>query len=73
MLAIKINAGNDRNGNPRRDWIIADDDGDLINFVDEGYQGSTALKTSFYSNVTPTQEAIEVTPGTYRKLLRAMK
>lgn len=73
MLAIKIDAGHSRNGNPQRGWIIADDDGDLINFVDKGYQGSAALKTSSYGSVTPTQEAIEVTPGTYRKLLRAMK
>jgi hypothetical protein len=29
-IAIHINAGNDRNGNPKRGWIIANSDGEFI-------------------------------------------
>jgi len=71
-LAIKINAGNDRNGNPRRGWIIADDQGSFIDFVDEGYSGSGALKVSPYANFTST-EAIDVLPATYRDALSQSK
>ena len=68
-LAIKINAGNDRNGNPRRGWIIADDNGSFINFVDEGYSGVGALTVAGYANL-PRTEAIDVTPSTYSSAYR---
>jgi hypothetical protein len=68
-LAIKINAGNDRNGNPRRGWIIAADSGAFINFVDEGYAGVGALSDAGYINI-PQTEPIDVLPGTYRDALR---
>jgi len=69
-LAIYINAGHNRNGNPRRGWIIADDDGSFIDFVDEGYQGTEALRQSGYGNVTPTTTSIDVTPSVYRDAYR---
>lgn len=70
MLAIHINAGNSKNGNPRRGWIIADDSGSFVDFVDEGYYGKDALRTSPYANVVSTQQTLDVAPGVYRDLLR---
>jgi hypothetical protein len=69
-LAIHIDAGRDKNGNPRRGWIIADDGGSFIDFVDEGYQGAGALRASAYSLVTPTTVTIEVPPSVYRDAYR---
>jgi hypothetical protein len=65
MLAIYIDAGNNSNGNPRRGWIIADDAGNFVDFVNEGYEGHSALANSGYGNVTPTSK-LEVKPSVYR-------
>jgi len=68
-LAIKFNAGHDPNGNPRRGWlIVAMDDGDPMDFVDEGYLGWSALERA-YPNVVEGPE-IKVTPQQYRESLR---
>ena len=69
-LAIHIDAGHTKNGNPRRGWIIADDDGSFIDFVDEGYLGNAALRQSGYASVTPTTTSIEVPPSVYRDAYR---
>lgn len=68
-IAIHINAGHDRNGNPKRGWIIANSEGEFIDFVEEGYQGSGALRLSSYSNVKPTP-TIDVVPSVYRDAMR---
>jgi hypothetical protein len=68
-LAIYINAGNSTSGNPKRGWIIANDDGIFINFVDEGYEGVGALKTAGYANI-PRTSRIDVTPSTYKDAYR---
>lgn len=39
MLAICLNAGNDRNGNPRRAWVLINDNGLVVGAKDEGYGG----------------------------------
>jgi hypothetical protein len=72
MLAIYIRTKNSPNGNPQRGWIIADSDGTISDFVDEGYQGAGALRKA-YPHVTPTDEAIEVTPGYYQKAKRSSR
>jgi hypothetical protein len=69
-LAIYIDAGHDRNGNPKRGWIISDDEGSFIDFVDEGFQGNDALRVSGYGSVPRTSTAIEVKPSTYRDAYR---
>jgi hypothetical protein len=48
MIAIYIDAGRDRNGNPKRGWIITNDDGEFTDFVNEGYLGHVALKKAGY-------------------------
>ena len=68
-IAIHINAGNDRNGNPKRGWIIADSEGQFIDFVDEGYAGAGALRTSAFSSAKPTP-TIDVQPAVYRDAMR---
>jgi hypothetical protein len=68
-IAIHINAGNDRNGNPKRGWIITDSDGYFIGFVDEGYGGTGSLQSSAYSFAKPTP-TIEVVPSVYRDALK---
>jgi hypothetical protein len=71
MLAVKINAKNDRNGNPRRGWIIYGEGGDFINFIDEEYGGISNLHEK-YPNVPDTNE-IMVEPGEYKSFLRRAK
>jgi len=64
MLAIYIDAGRDRNGNPKRGWIIADQDGAFTDFIDEGYEGKSSLARGGYGNVPSTQK-IEVAKSVY--------
>ena len=68
-IAIHINAGHDKNGNPCRGWIIADGDGQFIDFVDEGYAGTGSLRTSAFANAKPTP-TIDVQPSVYRDAMR---
>jgi hypothetical protein len=67
-IAIHINAGNDRNGNPRRGWIITEDTGRFVDFIDEGHQGTSALQAT-YSSANRTQ-TIDVLPSVYREAMR---
>lgn len=66
-LAIKVNAGHDANGNPRRGWAtINPRTGDMVDFVDEGYKGSSALRSECPKCVEGPE--FQVTPGEYRDL-----
>lgn len=68
-IAVKVNAGHDTNGNPRRGWIILDGKtGNMLDFVDEGYHGDSALKRAYPEAVRSVQ--LLVTPGEYRDLRR---
>jgi hypothetical protein len=69
MLAIYIDAGNNSNGNPRRGWIITNQDGEFTAFVDEGYEGKAALASSGYGNATSTPR-LDVQPSVYRDAYR---
>ena len=68
-IAIHINAGRNRNGNPKRGWIIVNEEGEFIDFVDEGYQGTGALQTSAFGAAKPTP-TIDVVPSVYRDAMR---
>ena len=66
MEAVYVNAGNDRNGNPRRGWIIVE--GGLHRaFVDEGYVGAAALRER-YPALEAHGPALIITPGQWRHL-----
>ena len=65
-ITVKINAGHDVNGNPRRGWMVLQcRTGDMIDFVDEGYEGRSALKKHEHAARGPE---IDVTPKMYREL-----
>lgn len=65
---MKINAGNDRNGNPRRGWLLYDDAGVTVGFVDEGYSGTGELRR----DAPEAKELGEIptTPKFYRECLK---
>lgn len=67
MIAIYLNAGNDRNGNPRRCFVILDDQANIIDVIDEGYKGTGALKEN-YEGIAISPR-IETTPGDYKAFL----
>ena len=69
MLAIYIAAKNDPNGNPQRGWLIADDEGNFTDFVDEGYLGNAALKEAGYAGISGTPR-IQVSRSTYHEAYR---
>ena len=74
LSAIKINAKNDRNGNPRRGWIILDTrNGYTVatDFCDEGYNGSAAVTSKGYSRSLADAPEIVVVPGEYRRMIKA--
>jgi hypothetical protein len=71
-VAIYLATTNDRNGNPRRGWLIVETTtGASVEFVDEGYLGHAALVKRYGPNTGArlAQTAvgrINVTPGEYR-------
>jgi hypothetical protein len=68
FVAIKLNAGNDRNGNPRRCWLVYDaPTGDLIGARDEGYDGLVPLIDVFPDVVE--LGTFNVKPSEYQKAL----
>lgn len=68
-IAIKVDAGHTTNGNPRRGWaVINTRQGELVDFVDEGYQGISALMRAYPDAVEALQ--LEVAPKEYRDLLK---
>jgi hypothetical protein len=72
MTVINLNAGNDRNGNPRRLLVIIDSAGTVIDVVDEGYQGVMgALREAGYEEIAAVQAFVprfETTPKEYNDL-----
>lgn len=81
---IYVRTKNDRNGNPRRGWIIPAENGRKM-FVDEGYRGRDALYKHFgmpwsdaslqgarYDfNTTVCEIPLDITVAQYNKLKRA--
>lgn len=73
VIALKLDAGRSTNGNPRRGWIVVDAlTGDVVDFVDEGYEGSAPLFKK-YPTAIEARGSVETTPGEYRALLRGPK
>jgi len=73
VLAIYISAGHSTSGNPKRGWFIADDSGNFIDFVDEGYRGDPgALDHAGYEDIERTPR-MDVTGSTYRDGIRLGK
>lgn len=85
IVAVKLEATNDSNGNPRRGWAIEEVKGygaaslyraesHLLAFADEGYRGVGALKDALIRNGWQTNPPVlgpyTITPRQYRELLR---
>jgi hypothetical protein len=65
---IRLDAGHDRNGNPRRVFVALDDHGNIIGCEDEGYSGNAAAKKRWpRAKWGPT---FATTPGEYRSLVK---
>lgn len=70
---IKIDAGNDTNGNPRRGWLILTPSQGAIGFVNEGYRGMAAFDDIFETADAKALKAaashggsVKVSPSEYR-------
>lgn len=72
MTAVKVRTSNSRSGNPRRGWVCWDLKGKFHGFVDEGYEGSQALKKC-YPNANRVFPAIEIAPKEYTRLYKQRK
>jgi len=79
VLAIKVGADNDANGNPRRGWFVwSRSTGNYLGFVEEGYSGYGSLRRLFpnaretYPVTRKGAGAIPIGPGYFREL-RASK
>ena len=74
MICIRLCAKNDRNGNPRRVYVLLDSEGQIVRVVNEGYLGSGALDGILDPAVHRSLICdFSTTPGEYRRLLRAYK
>ena len=73
MIAIRLRAKNDTNGNPRRCYVVFDNQGNKIGACDEGYRGSDSLFTRYPELKTQNIEDFDVTPGEYRRQLSFSK
>lgn len=67
LFAIKVNAGNDRSGDPRRGWVVEEiiDGADIrhIGFVDEEYGGARSLREAYGD--LPTTGEFDISPKDY--------
>jgi len=78
FAAIYLRAPQDRNGNPRRGWILFDREapGEAGRFIDEGYRGRGALSAAMGCGIARVSEyltelaSVEITPGEYRARVR---
>lgn len=71
MIAIHVNAGNSKMGNPRRAYIVLDG-AEIEAVVDEGYYGHGALEhaSSRYKDIPVMEIRLDVTPAQYRDLIK---
>ena len=63
-MLIKINTDNDTNGNPRRGWLQLDEAGQVLKWIEEGYEGRGAIQ-GINDSESP---AIYVKPREYKRL-----
>ena len=63
-MLIKINTDNDTSGNPRRGWLQLDNNGQVLSWIEEGYEGRGAI-AGIDDSESP---AIYVKPREYKRL-----
>ena len=73
-MLIKVNAGNDTNGNPRRGWIHTDTNGVAIAFYDEGFDnGGDEFNKGLYRTEPTLNFTLEIPFKQYRELKKMGK
>ena len=71
MFAIHFDAGRDPNGNPKRVYVIFSPDGEMIDAIDEGYQGHGAIESAGYKkNIKIVSPRFPTDKTTYRELVK---
>jgi hypothetical protein len=74
MIAIKLNAGNDRNGNPRRVFVVMGEGGSVLDAIDEGYSGISAFHEKYPDiNEGWSPREFETTPREYKEILKKFR
>jgi hypothetical protein len=63
-MLIYIGTTNDTNGNPRRGWIRTDNEGQALEWIEEGYEGRGAI--AGYSDAVTMK--ITVAPAEFKRL-----
>lgn len=63
-MLIKIATDNTTTGNPRRGWLQTDEQGQVLNWIEEGYEGRGAIQ-GIADYESPT---IYVKPMEYKRL-----
>jgi|APSaa5957512622_1039677.scaffolds.fasta_scaffold08199_5 hypothetical protein len=75
FITIRLDAGHDVNGNPRRVYVVhntAEDYGPIVAVYDERYAGRRAI-TNRYHRAAWGGYTYKTTPGQYRDLIRQSK
>lgn len=62
-MLVRIATINDTNGNPRRGWLRTTASGQVLGWIEEGYEGRGAIAL-YDDGETPT---ISVTPSEYKR------
>ena len=68
MEIVRLNAGNDRNGNPRRVYVVISD-GQVIRAYDEGYTGHSVVPEELKDKARDCA-TFPTTAAEYRSLLK---
>jgi hypothetical protein len=70
VLSLQLRAPNDNSGNPRRGFLVLDNNnGRTLAFIDEGYNGNAGLRRDFPRVVEAG--SIEIPTSEYRAHMRA--
>ena len=67
-MLIKVNAENTATGNPRRGWILVNDEGNFVRFFDEGYDDGGAELRELRKVEPLAFPALNITPKEYKRL-----
>lgn len=60
-----LRADNDTNGNPRRCYVVYGGNGDILDVIDEGYEGRPG-----WLRDVPQLASVDVSPTEYRQFLK---
>ena len=68
-MLIRVVAQNNASGNPRRGWVLVNDNGNYVAFIDEGYFGSQAIE-QFVKTGEKETITLNITPKQYNDLIK---